>query len=291
MWISISWRARARGADRERLLEALASLKINGVLIPELKNYLETDLDRFMYTVGLVPGDAVGRALEIGANPYFASALMQEHRPELTFEYLNYFEGRGDRIAERVEWTDQQGKDRTIHADCFNINVEVDRIPVEDGRYDLILFCEVLEHFTMDPMRALRELSRVLKPEGMMVLTTPNVARMENVIAFLEGRNIYDPYSGYGPHGRHNREYSRHELHMLLRHAGFTCEFDFTSDVHAHAVPGQQSPAAVLDLLRTMPHRENDLGQYLFSRWIKTSEPQSGLPRWLYRSYPEDTLA
>ncbi len=32
---------------------------------------------------------------------------------------------------------------------------------------------EVLEHFTADPMFALAELNRVLKPGGFLLLTTP----------------------------------------------------------------------------------------------------------------------
>ena len=82
------------------------------------------------------------------------------------------------------------------------------------AHFDHILFCEVLEHLTNHPLRAVLQLKKVLKPDGMLVLTTPNAARLENVVAFIEGRNIYDPYSAYGPYGRHNREYTRHELHQ-----------------------------------------------------------------------------
>ena len=45
-------------------------------------------------------------------------------------------------------------------------------IPVEDGRFDAILFNQVMEHLS-DPLTVLVELKRVLKPGGKMICTAP----------------------------------------------------------------------------------------------------------------------
>ena len=45
-------------------------------------------------------------------------------------------------------------------------------IPVEDGRFDFIIFNQGLEHMP-DPVRVLRELNRVLKPGGQMLCSAP----------------------------------------------------------------------------------------------------------------------
>jgi len=45
-------------------------------------------------------------------------------------------------------------------------------IPVEDGRYDYIVFNQVLEHL-YDPQTALIELARVLKPGGRILCSAP----------------------------------------------------------------------------------------------------------------------
>jgi SAM-dependent methyltransferase len=218
------------------------------------------------------------------------SALAREYRPALEFDYLNYFEGAPNPVVQNVKWESPNGIERGGVFSSFNVNLEASPLPVEDGRYDLVLFCEVLEHFTMDPLHALNEIWRVLKPGGTLILTTPNVARYENVVALIEGRNLYDPYSGYGPHGRHNREYSRHELHMLMRHAGFECETDFTSDVHENI--GAHIDLSVVDTaLAATTHREHDLGQYLFSRWRRSGDSNVKFPAWLYRSYPSDRFS
>lgn len=274
------------GAERGVLLERLSQMSIDGSGSNELRAYLEADLDRFLYTLGLVPTSAKGKALEVGANPYFMSILAKEKRPDLEFEYINYFEGSPQEIRQVVRWPAGNSTTHEYTFESRNVNLECDHLHVPDESYVVILFCEVLEHFTMDPLHCLLELNRLLSPDGYLVLTTPNVARFENVTALLDGRNLYDPYSGYGPHGRHNREYTRHELHMLMRHAGFVCDLDFTSDVHPN-VPSGVDADRVLETLGEIPHRDNDLGQYLFTRWRKTNGSAStALPSWLYRSYP-----
>ena len=102
---------------------------------------------------------------------------------------------------------------------------------------------------------------------------------------------MYDPYSGYGPYGRHNREYTRHELHLLMNHAGFKVETSYTANVYANVGATAAPPGDITRLLSHVPGREHDLGQYLVTRWRNDDEANRGLPRWLYRSYPEDAFA
>lgn len=125
-----------------------------------------------------------------------------------------------------------------------------------------------------------------MKPNGYLILTTPNVARLENVAKLLAGANIYDPYSGHGIYGRHNREYNKHELHLLLIHLGFDVEIIFSSDVHAN------NSGAFFDVGKfghLLEFRKNDLGQYIFIRAKNVRDANKKKPSWLYRSYkPED---
>ncbi|MFA5041779.1 MAG: class I SAM-dependent methyltransferase [Bdellovibrionales bacterium] len=46
-------------------------------------------------------------------------------------------------------------------------------IPVEDGKFDAVLCTEVFEHLP-DPVKALAELARILKPGGSLILTVPS---------------------------------------------------------------------------------------------------------------------
>ena len=73
----------------------------------------------------------------------------------------------------------------------------------------MVTWCEVIEHLTGNPVFTLSEIHRVLKPGGAVVISTPNVARIENVIRVCFGNNVYDPYHlGTLLRGsRHSREY------------------------------------------------------------------------------------
>ena len=49
---------------------------------------------------------------------------------------------------------------------------DITSIPEPDASFDAILCVEVLEHVP-DPLAALRELGRLLKPNGQLILTAP----------------------------------------------------------------------------------------------------------------------
>lgn len=92
-------------------------------------------------------------------------------------------------------------------------------LPYEKGYFDCVICSEVLEHIYDSPLEVLSEFKRVLKPEGYLVLTTPNVMRIENKLRFLLNINIYqdiERYTYFPRYALHFREYSRKDLKTLL---------------------------------------------------------------------------
>jgi SAM-dependent methyltransferase len=247
----------------------------------EVINYLKNDFKRFVYTLSLVPQGS-GNLLEIGGNPYFTSMLLHKFR-NYDLKYTNYFGGElHTQIQQKVN---DEGE--LISFPYWNHNVEESDLPFDDEYFDVVLCCEVIEHFVKSPLYALMNIRKHLKENGTLILTTPNVARLENIAKMISGGNIYDPYSGYGIYGRHNREYNKHELYTLLTHCGFKIESIFSSDVHNNASDSFYPVDKILNLITDIPHRELDLGQYIFVKATKSGEVDKRLPEWLYRSFEE----
>ena len=250
-----------------------------------MDGYVDDSELRFLHTWALVRNER-GRCLELGANPFFTTYLLDEHT-ELDLTLANYY-GQAGEVTETVSFVRPGSQDRVaVPRPAVMFNIEEDAFPFDDDTFDVVLFCEMLEHLLMDPVAALREIRRVLSPTGVLVLTTPNVARLDNALALVGGRNIYDPYSGFGPYGRHNREYTRHELTRLLEFVGFEVEESFTADGHTSTAAGQPEYGDVTPLLAS---RREDLGHYLFFRARASGIPREGLPSFLYRSWPEGSI-
>jgi SAM-dependent methyltransferase len=258
------------------------SWSVNGEPAGHMDGYIGESIWRVLHTWGMVRDD-IGRGLELGANPSFTTYLLDAHtRLELTL--ANYYGQRGKQ-TETLSFIPPGGEDRTeVTRPCLMFNIEEDDFPFDDSTFDVVLFCEILEHLLMDPMATLRQIHRVLKPGGVLALTTPNVSRLGNVLALVSGENVYGPYSGFGPYGRHNREYTRHEVPRLLTLAGFEVEYSFTADGHPTDDTWWPHYPGVA---RLVEFRRPDLGQYLFFRARATGEPPTKLPSFLYQSRPE----
>jgi SAM-dependent methyltransferase len=179
--------------------------------------YLNDALWRFWTTLDMILQIEVdsGKLLELGAAPYFMTQLLEKFTSyEVTC--ANYFGEQAEGWEEYVQVVVPGLEYRYDH-----FNAERDMFPYDSGSFDVVLCCEVIEHLTDDPTHMLCEIHRVLKDGGYLLLTTPNVLRLQNILHMLRGRNIYDPYSGYGPYGRHNREYTPGELLILLNECGY----------------------------------------------------------------------
>ena len=74
---------------------------------------------------------------------------------------------------------------------CYQLDVDEEDLPFEDDFFDAVTALELIEHL-YDPEHFLEEVYRVLKPDGLFVLSTPNLASIHNRIALLFG---YQPYS------------------------------------------------------------------------------------------------
>jgi len=102
-------------------------------------------------------------------------------------------------------------------------------LPYDDGRFDLVVANEVIEHME-NPFRATREFHRVLRPGGLLLLTTPNYGNIEKRLHYLAAGTLPRPleHEATEPapgraHG-HIAPLSLNRLHYLLETNGFDVE-------------------------------------------------------------------
>jgi SAM-dependent methyltransferase/glycosyltransferase involved in cell wall biosynthesis len=89
---------------------------------------------------------------------------------------------------------------------------DADRLPFENGIFDVVVLCEVLEHFH-DPVTYLKEIKRVLKPSGFLIGTCPH-ANLERYI-WSDQRLHHQYYTEEGIKRDFDQVFDKHYLRVL----------------------------------------------------------------------------
>lgn len=246
------------------------------------KGYLQTHLTRLEKTLAITPPGGPGdRILEMGSYLQITPALK---------ERLGYGEVRGCYYgpagkSERRVTTSSTGAEFYCDVDLFD--AEKDRFPYEDEYFATVLCCELLEHLTVDPMRMLAEINRILRPGGHLVLTTPNIVSLRAIAAILAGFHpgffpayISPPKDGAEPEARHNREYAPREITDLLQDSGFEVTLLETGPFREEPKPEQ---AWVIHLLERYKWPQDLRGDGIYAVGRKTGPVRNRYPAWLYQ--------
>jgi SAM-dependent methyltransferase len=95
--------------------------------------------------------------------------------------------------------------------DVIFINIERDPLPFADGSVDIVIVNQVLEH-TKEIFWVFHEISRVLSPQGNVIIGVPNLAALHNRILLLLGRQP----SPIKSHSAHIRGFTKGDLLQFL---------------------------------------------------------------------------
>ncbi|HUG15515.1 MAG TPA: methyltransferase domain-containing protein, partial [Thermomicrobiales bacterium] len=151
--------------------------------LPEMRvTYLQS-LAAYEFALGFASGQ---RVLDCGCGEGYGSALLAETAAEVVGL---------DRDARVVEFAAAK---YALSDRLRFIASDAERLPFDDGAFDLITCFQVLEHLH-DARSFLREARRVLAPGGALLLTTPNVL-----------------VAGERPNPHHVHDYRPDELQALL---------------------------------------------------------------------------
>jgi SAM-dependent methyltransferase len=195
--------------------EAIMSLPSASANILEWeKQYWRTHSNRYKVNLECVNRFAVGkRVLEIGSVPCHFTALLATSGYKVTGV---------DPEPERSQKLIQQ-----FSLDVIKRDIEIESFPFDDNSFETIVFSEVIEHMYVNPLHALREISRVLAPKGKLLLFTDNLYSLHVLKNFVIGNSINDAVKEWMKleaigHRGHIRLYSTKEIIGLLSVAGLT---------------------------------------------------------------------
>jgi SAM-dependent methyltransferase len=260
-----------------------------------VNDYLKVHMNRFAETIGLLqpimrPGK---RIVDLGSYGSLVPAL----RDILGSTDITLTEPSQDGKPTSEDGFLQNarnGKRYPFHVDRFDIE---GWFPYEEELFDIVIFTEVLEHLSRDPLQTMSEINRITKPRGYLLLSTPNCASLRSVLRILCGGNpnIYPVYQRRPSTDRHNHEYVPWEVKELLKVCGFTiCEFK-TVDVYQDQQFGPLLALQMKALLKIGNFlsrgilKAKERGDTIFALAQKTGGMQERYPAFLYAS--EEKLA
>jgi glycosyltransferase involved in cell wall biosynthesis/SAM-dependent methyltransferase len=243
------------------------------------QGYILKHKHRLIDTLKLIPkGDGTQRLLELSSYRQMPPLI---HRFGKYAEVVTtaFWHGAPERKPQSMR-NNKTGEE--LHFDFIRLNVERDRFPFADESFDVVLCCELIEHLSEDPMHMMVELNRILKWDGLVIITTPNVSSAISIQAALRGRSpyIFGHYNReneyYGLSDRHNREYTPDDVKVVLEASGFEVIKLFTRDTWN--APGPE----VLQLLATTNVPLEMRGDNIFAVGRKISSHIERYPKQLY---------
>jgi ubiquinone/menaquinone biosynthesis C-methylase UbiE len=129
-------------------------------------------------------------------------AKIRETSPQVHGKYLDIGAGHGRlmRLLARefkleptaCDYTSDLMRVQGIRVDVVDLNT--DALPYRDAAFDLITCTEVVEHVERY-RHTFREIFRILKPGGTLIVTTPNVLNLRSRIRYL----LFGFFSLFGP--------------------------------------------------------------------------------------------
>lgn len=107
----------------------------------------------------------------------------------------------------------------------LNRSDEVNEWPSDTIKFDLIVFSETIEHLIIAPELIYLFLDYLLKPGGVIVLTTPNAVSFRKRVLMTLGKNPFEKIRFYKENPGHYREYTKKELLLFGKERGFDVLF------------------------------------------------------------------
>ena len=207
----------------------------------------ENNIDRIQ--LQMIPANS--RVLEIGcATGYLAEYLKKENGCSVTGVEL---------VPEQAAQAMQRGIDVCVGAiDTEEVQNYLDREVESKAGFDVLFLSQVIEHIA-DPETILKRIQDWLAPDGVLIISTCNIAHWKCRFRLLSGRWEYEEYGIFDK--THLRFFTIKSFRELLSECGYEIlDFGFTfEDICPFKVFFDKRVLAPSDLLRLIPFVGSDL--------------------------------
>lgn len=185
------------------------------------RKYFRQSTTRVLHLIEMLHeyGLTGGRVLEVGSLfGTFAGPLQRRGYVVTAIDRYAHFGGAldgflGDLLASGVTVIEATREDEDARL-------------AELGQYDAVIAMAVIEHIPHTPRFFLDALKKHVKPDGLLVLDTPNIARYWNRRRLCHGESIHQPielqFHSDIPYEGHHREYTLGELRWMLGELGLS---------------------------------------------------------------------
>ena len=163
-----------------------------------------------------------GEGLEVGSGYGYLLFPMALLLPNVRWSAVDH---PGRSFERRVEFA---GAFRDYRCEFAGVDIIREPLPFADARFMVVTFSEVLEHLPPERLNfVLCELARVLRPGGILLMSSPSQTSLENRVRLLRGKSILampdEIVTAKGIFG-HIRLYTTAEMESAMSKLGFTLE-------------------------------------------------------------------
>jgi len=147
-----------------------------------------------------VPSNA--KVLDLGCGKLKTLIKLNQHRPDIQWSAVDWIKNLYN-IPKNVDYA------------C--INLDCDNLPFEDGKFDAIFACHILEHLS-NPTHVILEINRILKKNGVLYIEVPSlISLFMPSFSYLKSDgntlNLFDDYT-------HQKPYTKKAVQDFLKACG-----------------------------------------------------------------------
>lgn len=143
-----------------------------------INNYAQNNLERYAFDFDAILNNIPEQSsiCEIGAAPFFFTCVLKN---------AGYKVSAVDIAPERFKNINELG------VEIKKADIDHDILSFKNNSFDSVVINEIFEHLKGNLIFSFQEIHRILKPEGILILSTPNLKSIKGILNFFLKSKAY----------------------------------------------------------------------------------------------------